>query len=540
MIQQKIIKLAKGLNNFTFNDVSVLLENDESSINQALDQLVISNLLKKRDNLYFYVDKCELKRNNLNPKILEDIKLFKKDDEFYQEYSRLSEKHRKKVDKYIQILKASKFLRGNALIEFIELWNKKHPDLKTSYHSVIRARNEYNHYGLKGLTAKYSYRYIKKIKNLSIYNPKFIDKYLSSNIPSLEECYEKLKIEFLKESSKNKLMDFPEPELFMKKLYEKYSKSEIDFYRSRKRQTNNLNINKISFNDAAYKYLEFIRNNLKHSTYRGYLSKVRNYLLPYFKDLPVEKITINLINNLALNLQESGASNSKVNKIVNLTRNIVNEYNKEILKAENLSDKFKYDKKDRYKTIKVLCLNEIQKLLLTAKSFNTEFYTFLFILISTGLTKGELLALSWDQVDFTNKIITVDRYYTNSKICKHKTKYSIRNVNLPDDILNLLENINKKQSQRIKYVFNDPSKLKSENFSICDLNKITTCAGLEKITFNILRDTYGALLIHKGFSIEYVTLQLGLYSVDNTYSKYKHLLAQEQFKLSSLIYGNNE
>ena len=66
--------------------------------------------------------------------------------------------------------------------------------------------------------------------------------------------------------------------------------------------------------------------------------------------------------------------------------------------------------------------------------------TFFSILYYSGARKGELLALTWADVDFEQNAIHINKTEYNRKISKPKTKASNRIILLPSHAMNLLKN----------------------------------------------------------------------------------------------------
>jgi len=59
----------------------------------------------------------------------------------------------------------------------------------------------------------------------------------------------------------------------------------------------------------------------------------------------------------------------------------------------------------------ILSLNEIHNLLDHAKQMNHEWYPIWAMALNTGMRSGELYALTWEDIDFENKLITVSKSY---------------------------------------------------------------------------------------------------------------------------------
>ncbi|MBR6126778.1 DDE-type integrase/transposase/recombinase [bacterium] len=133
-----------------------------------------------------------------------------------KEYANAPEWARNQADKYIRIINNTRFLRGKELKKFIEWWNKKHPNLKTSYTAVNRMKVRYECFGINGLLAQYG-------KNLhrSVVKNKYFDYfkklYLIEGAPSLHTCWENT-LGYAMRTSNLQKDDFPSPNSFLRRL----------------------------------------------------------------------------------------------------------------------------------------------------------------------------------------------------------------------------------------------------------------------------------------------------------------------------------
>ncbi len=66
-------------------------------------------------------------------------------------------------------------------------------------------------------------------------------------------------------------------------------------------------------------------------------------------------------------------------------------------------------------------------------------YTLLLILAYTGMRRGEMLGLQWNNIDFENKTITIERTRDYHGVRKPKTKNSKRTIFVDDSLLNQLK-----------------------------------------------------------------------------------------------------
>lgn len=114
----------------------------------------------------------------------------------------------------------------------------------------------------------------------------------------------------------------------------------------------------------------------------------------------------------------------------------------------------------------------------------------------SGLRKGELVALRWDDLDVQSKTISVSRQYVRNpdgslELTRPKTENSVRLVSIPQAAVDLLLQEHDHHPDN-PYMF--PSPLAGEMYhpdSVVNLHKkILKDAGLEHLRFHDLRHPY--------------------------------------------------
>lgn len=78
------------------------------------------------------------------------------------------------------------------------------------------------------------------------------------------------------------------------------------------------------------------------------------------------------------------------------------------------------------------------------------YYALFMILYYSGMRKGELLALTWGDIDFETNTININKTVHNSSVTSPKTKASIRTIMMPTHIMELLTRL--KTNQKSSYV----------------------------------------------------------------------------------------
>ncbi|MCM6841704.1 site-specific integrase [Lactococcus lactis] len=165
---------------------------------------------------------------------------------------------------------------------------------------------------------------------------------------------------------------------------------------------------------------------------------------------------------------------------------------------------------------------------------------YLYLLFTTGMRPGELLALTWNHVDFENQLLFTDNRVNSStlEIVAPKTKDSIRYVPINHESIIVLKELKKEQRMTnnelgIKNVHNYVFQhygLKKEIPTNASSNKILrkVLNSLEikpVITIYGARHTRATYLITKGLPLDVVAKVLG-HSVEELTRTYRHLLSE--------------
>ena len=152
----------------------------------------------------------------------------------------------------------------------------------------------------------------------------------------------------------------------------------------------------------------------------------------------------------------------------------------------------------------------------------------------SGLRKGELVALLWDDLDIQNRTISVSKQYIKNPsgkltLSRPKTETSVRRVSIPQEAVDLLIQEHEKHPEN-PYMF--PSSATGEMYypdSVVKLHeKILKDAGLEHIRFHDLRHTFATLALQNGVDIKTVSSMLGHYDAGFTLRTYTHATRQMQ------------
>lgn len=304
--------------------------------------------------------------------------------------------------------------------------------------------------------------------------------------------------------------------------------------------------------------------NKKPSTKERYEGLYRNYI----KNSSISNINIKDINQTDIqkyynSLIKKGASTSTIiqlNKLI--APGIRYAYNnnliiKDFTRAIVLPTKKEEDKLNTKNNIHPFTLEEQQQFIKAIKG--TKFELLYTTALNTGLRQGELLALTWKDINFDNNTISinktakyiapVDKNGRNKGsiiIQTPKTINSIRSVPIPLFLVNNLKQYKKSQLEnRIKLAnlyennnivfcneygkYLDSSRLRKE------FKKILINNNLEVRKFHDLRHTFATRLFELGENPKTVQTLLGHSNISTTLDTYTHVLNNVKENVSSKL-----
>lgn len=181
--------------------------------------------------------------------------------------------------------------------------------------------------------------------------------------------------------------------------------------------------------------------NVKPSTMQSYQSYFQNQIVPYLGEVKLQALTPAMLDNWIRKLQKNGLAYNTISGIHALLRNALNNavYPSQLI-SSNPAAYIKVPKNAPRNVIKRTIITPERFAALLAKyPFGSSLYIPLLLLYHTGMRIGEVLGLSWADVDFAKKKINVNQqlsyrskrgYYLDAP----KTKTSKRYI-IVDDVL---------------------------------------------------------------------------------------------------------
>ena len=282
-------------------------------------------------------------------------------------------------------------------------------------------------------------------------------------------------------------------------------------------------------------YLEDCRSRLKPTTFAGKDCIVRSKLLPYFGKCFIAEITpaqVRKWQNHLLTAEYKPTSLRAINAQLSAIFNFAVRYYRLPTNPAKLAGSIGKQNAER---INFWTLEEFQKFA-AAIADKPLYYAAFNVLFWTGCRSGELLALTFADIDFNNKKLTINKSYTrlNRKdlIQAPKTAKSNRVLTLPDPLVDILKCYIKTlyEPQPNERIFETPKyHLSREMARGCELS------GVKKIRVHDLRHSHASLLIEMGCDPLLIKERLGHEKIQTTLNTYSHLYPNKQNEVADKL-----
>ena len=280
-----------------------------------------------------------------------------------------------------------------------------------------------------------------------------------------------------------------------------------------------------------------VYGSVRQSTYDRDTNLVNNHIKPVLGGLKLKKLNSAHVQGFYRDRLDAGLSASTVRKVHDILRRGLAQAVDWHLTPRNVADVVK-PPKPVAKEMVALSAYQTRRLLDAAADDRLEA---LYVLaIHTGMRQGEMLALSWQDVEMENGAVSVRRTLTRSggKVTfgEPKTKKSRRSIRLTPQATEALRAHLARQLRDMEIlgdryrdqglVFTtdtgapiNPSNLRQRSFA-----PLLERAGLPHMRFHDLRHTCATLLLSRGVHPKFVQELLGHATISITLDTYSHVM----------------
>ena len=272
----------------------------------------------------------------------------------------------------------------------------------------------------------------------------------------------------------------------------------------------------LTVGEAGRRYIEHKQTiGLKRSTLSDYESYLRVHLVPFFAGRPLGTVDVELIEAfMAAKRAERKAAKSIVNYLGLLSAIYAHACRRGWCAKNPVADVEK-PRHGRDPDIRFLSLEELEALLSAVPDTElgaTERVVYLAAGLS-GMRRGELLALRWQDVDWTAGLLRVRRNYARGEFGTPKSRRSSRVIPLAKRLHDELRAHQEGSAYtgELDLVFCHPA-----NGEVLDPSRLykhfkaaAACAGLRPVRFHDLRHTFGTRMAAAGAPLRAVQEWMG-------------------------------
>lgn len=272
------------------------------------------------------------------------------------------------------------------------------------------------------------------------------------------------------------------------------------------------------------------KNYVKKSTFSAYVLLIENHLLPTFGNkCEVQEADV---QNFVLQKLASGLSQKTIKDILIVLKMILKfgAKNKWIA-YESFDVQFPTIRENQH--IEVLSRTHQKKIM----SYIQEHFTFrnlgILICLSSGMRIGEICALTWEDIDTDNGIISVNRtiqriYVIEDGIRKTelildtpKTKNSIREIPMNRDLIRLIKPIKKIVNPSFFVLTNDAKPTEPRTYRSY-YKTLMRYLEIPELKFHGLRHSFATRCIESKCDYKTVSVLLGHSNISTTLNLYVH------------------
>ncbi|MEI8389705.1 MAG: site-specific integrase [bacterium] len=541
MTAKKLTKLAKRLKKFTFEEFLIMSGEDEQTVKIFLDEFFAVNKIKfDRDNKYKYnefIPVIQIKefqtKEKQQPDFFSQTEIDNLDIErkTVAAFKNAPLAVQNMINKYVDLLKEVKNANGKILLSYIvNVWNIQHPDMKTSKASFVKARKILKTTGITGLISPMrKYISVNDPIDEDVYN-EIKEYFLQNTDKSLKENFLTFKADYLKNNIDSQKWEFPtyySVTARIKKDILKFNDFSLAkmFDEKKKFIIIQKKLGFKTFRTAAEDYIKDLaeKNEVEEVTCKNYKAMINFYSIPFFQNIKLKDIDVHKLKEYKTMLEEQQLSPRSIKVHINLVRKILKIYLDTTCRTSasiKIGVKFLSEANILEKEI-------IIRLLRTCKKEFPDFYPLLVTAVNTGITRGEVLALTWDKYEPENKRLLVNKSIYKGQILTLRTREASRYIDLPDTLVEILSELRKNPTST--YIFpNEHGRIQDPEIMInTKFLPLINKAGLENIKFLDLRDSYAAFLIQQNIPLSYVKKQFGFTNMNVLVDRYKDFIPQK-------------
>lgn len=284
----------------------------------------------------------------------------------------------------------------------------------------------------------------------------------------------------------------------------------------------------------------YIRPSAKQRTYNTYSQIIEKHIVNKIGECELDNLTPIVLQSLVTELLNTG--NTKTHKGLSVsTVNLIITIMQSSLKIASVIGKSKEYvankiKRPKLKQKNISCFSLVEQKIIEQAVTTDRRSKMLGVVLClyTGLRIGELLALTWEDIDFQKGLLIVNKTCHDGKtaigfgqiIDEPKTESSKRIIPIPKQLLHLLRGL--KRTEKSEYVVSAEGKSVTVRSYQRSFALLLKKCGIPHKGFHSLRHTFATRALECGMDIKTLSEILGHKNTTITLNRYAHSLLEHK------------
>lgn len=317
-------------------------------------------------------------------------------------------------------------------------------------------------------------------------------------------------------------------------------------------------------NYLEQRWLPAKRTQLRASTFDSYRRNIANHVIPALGPIPLQRLTPEDLDQFYARLLADGKRNGSggglsiktVRYVHTMIRKALADAHRKgsvLRNVADLADPPKLSAAPK-RAMRVWSAEEVRTFLNEIDGH--RLHPAFFLAANTGMRRGEVLGLQWNDVDLDAQRLSVHRSLVNVAyeltLSDVKTANGRRTIDLDDRTVDLLRTWRMRQIEErllagerpddasLVFAHPDGSPIHPDYFSQC-FDRHLAKSSLPRIRLHDLRHTHATILLGAGVHVKVVSERLGHANVAFTMTVYQHVIpgmqADAARKFSEAVYG---
>ncbi|MEC4077015.1 tyrosine-type recombinase/integrase [Myroides odoratimimus] len=269
---------------------------------------------------------------------------------------------------------------------------------------------------------------------------------------------------------------------------------------------------------------------VKKSSFSAYTLLIENHLLPIFgEQYEIEETDV---QNFVLQKLEGGLSHKTIKDIL-IVLKMVLKFGAKNKWLSYTSFDIQFPTEREKQNLEVLSRAEQKKIM----NYIQEHFTFknlgVYICLSAGIRIGEVCALTWEDIDTDNGVISINRTIQRIYLIENgvrrtelildtpKTKNSIRDIPISKDLLRILKPFKKIVNPSFFVLTNDTKPTEPRTYRSY-YKKLMNELDMPELKFHGLRHSFATRCIESNCDYKTVSVLLGHSNISTTLNLYVH------------------